>query len=136
MPSNLCVFGSTWYVYICIYINFACHVQMSKFMFKKPRHLFIKNIYFGSLLRFHIYIYIYIQIEIDRYGDICVCVFMENSVLVSFSRQDFHIIPGGVCYLPGETFTTRSHPGNFFEIWNFARWVKQSPPRYWERVFK
>ena len=44
------------------------------------------------------------------------CVFMENSVLVSFSPQDFHIIPGGVCYLPGETFTTRSHPGNVFEI--------------------
>ena len=59
--------------------------------------------YFGS-----IYIYIYIEIEM--------CVFMENSVLVSFSPQDFHIIPGGVCYLPGETFTTRSHPGNFFEI--------------------
>ena len=41
---------------------------------------------------------------------------MENSVFVSFSQQDFHIIPGGVCCLPGETFTTRSHPGKFLKF--------------------
>ena len=41
---------------------------------------------------------------------------MENSVFVSFSPQDFHIIPGGFCYLPGEKFTARSQPGKFFKI--------------------
>ena len=40
----------------------------------------------------------------------CVCAF------VRFSPQDFHFIPGGFCFLPGEKFTARSHPGNFFEI--------------------
>ena len=32
-------------VYIYIYINFVCHVQMPKYMHKKPRHLFIKSYY-------------------------------------------------------------------------------------------
>ena len=28
----------------------------------------------------------------------------------------------------------RSHPRNFFRIWGFPRWVKQSPPGYWKRL--
>ena len=34
------------------------------------------------------------------------------------SPQDFHITPGGFCYLPCEKFTARSHPRKFlkFEI--------------------
>ena len=36
--------------------------------------------------------------------------------LVRFSPQDFHIIPGGFCYLPGEKFTAMSHPGKLFKI--------------------
>ena len=29
------------YLYIYIYINFVYHVQMSKYMYKKPRHIYI-----------------------------------------------------------------------------------------------
>ena len=47
---------------------------------------------------------------------IYVCVFFLNSVFVMFSPQDFYIIPGVFCYLPGEKFTARPHPGKFFEI--------------------
>ena len=36
--------------YICI--NFICHVQMSKYIFKKPRHLFSKKLYFGFFQTF------------------------------------------------------------------------------------
>ena len=61
----------------------------------------------------YIYIHIYIYMEIYVcvfYLKECVCAF------VRFSPQDFHFIPGGFCFLPGEKFTARSHPGNFFEI--------------------
>ena len=78
---------------------------------QEPRHLFIKKLYFGFFQTFKAYIYIY-----------------------RFSQQDFHIIPGRIFYLPGEKFTARSHPGKFFKIWNFSRWVKPSPPGYWDRV--
>ena len=30
----------------------VCHVQMSKYMHKKPRHLFIQKIYFGFFQNF------------------------------------------------------------------------------------
>ena len=33
----------------------------------------------------------------------------------------FHVILGGVCYIPGEKFTARSHPGKVFKIWNFPQ---------------
>ena len=35
-----------------MYIYFACHVQMSKYIYKKPRHLFTKNLYFGFFQTF------------------------------------------------------------------------------------
>ena len=44
---------------------------------------------------------------------ICAYVSIYNSVFVSFSPQDFHIIPGGFCYLPGDKFTASSHPEKF-----------------------
>ena len=50
-----------------------------------------------------------------------------------FSPQDFHIIPGGFCYLPGGKFTARSR--KFFKIWSFPWWVKPSPPGYWDRAY-
>ena len=28
-------------------MNFVCHVQMSKYMYKKPRHLFIQKLYYS-----------------------------------------------------------------------------------------
>ena len=85
----------------------------------------------------YIYIFIYIYIYIYIYMEIYVCVFYLKECVfafVRFSPQDFHFIPGVFCYLPCEKFTARSHPGNFFEIWNFPQWVKQSPPGYWDRV--
>ena len=36
-------------------------------------------------------------------------------MFLRFSRQDFHIIPGGF-YLPGGKFTPRSHPRKFSKI--------------------
>ena len=38
------------HIYICI--NFVCHVRMSKYMYKKPRHLFIQKLYFGFFQTF------------------------------------------------------------------------------------
>ena len=34
-------------VYIHTCINFVCHVQMSNNIYKKPRHLLTKKLYFG-----------------------------------------------------------------------------------------
>ena len=53
---------------------------------------------------------------------VCVCVyflFKTVRVFMSFSLQDFNIIPGGFGYLPGEKITARSHPKIFFKIWSF-----------------
>ena len=51
---------------MCINISFVCHVQMSKYMYKKPRHLFIPKLYFGfKPYIFHIYIYIYKRTKED-----------------------------------------------------------------------
>ena len=36
------------YIYIYIYKNFACQVQMSKYIYKKPRHLFTEKLCFGE----------------------------------------------------------------------------------------
>ena len=47
----------------------------------------------------------------------------------------FRCIFGGFSYLPGGTFTTRSHPGKVLKIWHFIWWVKQSPPGHRDRVF-
>ena len=42
------------YIYICIYIyiNFVCQVLMSKYIYKKLRHLFTKKLYFGFFQTF------------------------------------------------------------------------------------
>ena len=67
----------------------------------------------------HLYIYIYIYIYMymyiyNIYGDIYVCFIFKTP-------HDFRIISGKFCYLPGEKFTARSHPGTFFKIWNIPR---------------
>ena len=41
----------------------------------------------------------------------------QRNMFVRFSRQGFHIIPGGF-YLPGGKFTPRSHPRKFSKIEN------------------
>ena len=41
------------YIYIC---NFECRVQMPKYIFKKPRHLFTKKLYFGFFQTFKDYL--------------------------------------------------------------------------------
>ena len=48
---------------------------------------------------------------------ICVCVCV--CVFVRLSPQDFHLIPGGFCYIPGEKFTAKSRPRDVFEICSF-----------------
>ena len=40
------------YIYIYIYINFLCQVLMSKYIYKKLRHLFTKKLYFGFFQTF------------------------------------------------------------------------------------
>ena len=53
---------------------------------------------------------------------VCVCVyflFKTVRVFMSFSLQDFNIIPGGFGYLLGKKITARSHPKIFFKIWSF-----------------
>ena len=46
------------YTYI-IYINFVCHVLMSKYIYKKRRHLFTNKLYFGLYIYIFIFIYLY-----------------------------------------------------------------------------
>ena len=60
---------------MCINISFVCHVQMSKYMYKKPRHLFIKKLYFDFFQTSYIYIYIYIYIM-----GIYLCVFLFKTM--------------------------------------------------------
>ena len=51
---------------MCINISFVCHVQMSKYMYKKPRiYLFQNYISVSNLISFHIYIYIYKRTKED-----------------------------------------------------------------------
>ena len=50
--------------HIYIYINFVCHVQMSKYMYKNPRHLLIKKLYFGFFQTFKAYISISIYLSL------------------------------------------------------------------------
>ena len=47
------------YIYIHIYINFVCQVLMSKYIYKKLRHLFTKKLYFGLFQTFKDSIYIH-----------------------------------------------------------------------------
>ena len=37
--------------------NFVCHVQMSKYMYEKPRHLFIEKLNFENFSHLQKYIY-------------------------------------------------------------------------------
>ena len=121
-------FMTSWF--LIELFSFACHLQMSKYMYQKPRHSFIKKLYFGFFQTFKGYMYIW------EYMCVFVCIFYFTvSVFVMFSPQDFNIIPGGFGYLPGEKIAARSHPEKSFKIWNFSRWVKQSQPCYWDRVF-
>ena len=39
-------------IYIYIYINFVCQVLMSKYIYKKLRHLYTKKLYFGFFQTF------------------------------------------------------------------------------------
>ena len=45
-------------IYTHTYINLVFHAQMLKYMYKKPRHLFIKKLYFGFFQTFKDYIHI------------------------------------------------------------------------------
>ena len=40
------------YIYVYIYVNFVCQVLMSKYIYKKLRHLFTKKLYFGFFQTF------------------------------------------------------------------------------------
>ena len=64
-PQWLCGNACTWahdarfifvhdvpVMYMYIYLNFVCHVQMSKYMYKKLRHLFIQKLYFDFFQTF------------------------------------------------------------------------------------
>ena len=69
-------------------------------------------------------------------------VFKSKQYIPQFTSLDFYIfpggfrcIPGGFSYLPGGQFTASSHSGKVLKIWHFPRWVKQSLPGYWDRVF-
>ena len=86
---------------------------------QEPRHLFIKKLYVGFFQTFKTYTYIY--------EDIYVC-FLFKTVFVRFFPQDFLIIPGGFCYLPGEKFTARSHPGKFLKLEIFP--IQSSHPQW------
>ena len=54
-------------IYIYIYINFVCQVLMSKYIYKKLRHLFT-DIYRYIYRYVYVYIYIYIYIYIYLYN--------------------------------------------------------------------
>ena len=82
------------YIYISTLNNFECRVQMSKHIFKKPRHLFTKKLYFGFFQTFKasktIYIYIYV-------------VYISNKLLNFYIRSDIfkilkHLDIGCVLY--------------------------------------
>ena len=51
-------------------------------------------------------------------GYMCVFFYLKQCVCEVFlaGMQEFHIIPDGFCYLPGEKFTARFHPGKIFKI--------------------
>ena len=51
MMYGLCVHDVP-VMYMYIYLNFVCHVQMSKYMYKKLRHLFIQKLYFDFFQTF------------------------------------------------------------------------------------
>ena len=46
------VYHTYIYIYIFIYIDFVCQVLMSKYIYKKLRHLFTKKLYFGFFQTF------------------------------------------------------------------------------------
>ena len=91
------------------------NVQVKKtfFSFKKKTVLFpiLKDALLANC-KIYLYIYIYIYIYIYTY------LFIHLSyIYIRFSSpQDFHIIPVGFYYLPGEKLNARSHPGKFFKI--------------------
>ena len=61
--------------------------------------------------------------------------FESKHYICQFTSLDFHIIRGRFLYLPSGKFTLRFHPRILLKIWYFPRWVEQSPPGYWERVY-
>ena len=61
--------------------------------------------------------------------------FESKHYICQFTSRDFHIICGRFLYLPGGRFTLRFHPRILLKIWYFPRWVEQSLPGYWERVY-
>ena len=67
-------------------ISFVCHVQMSKYMYKKPRYLLIKKLYFGFFQTFKPYVYkIYIYICVC----VCVCFLFKTVCLWGSPRKIF-----------------------------------------------
>ena len=69
-------------------------------------------------------------------------VFKSAQYICQFTSLDFHVIPGGFRCLPGRfpfplsgKFTPRFHTDKVFKIWHFLRWVDQSTPGYWDRVY-
>ena len=51
-PNWFDIFDIYIYIYIYIHTNFVCQVLMSKYIYKKRRHLFTKKLYFGFFQTF------------------------------------------------------------------------------------
>ena len=87
------------YIYIYICINFVCHVQMSKHMYEKPRHLFIKKLYiYINVYIYNIYIYMYIYIYIYVYiwglrffmlSSVGFVIFLVRNLLLGLTPEKF-----------------------------------------------
>ena len=104
-------------------------------VWKKPKYNFLISKCLGFLyLYFDIctwhtkFIYIY------RYG-IYVSVFYLKQCVCEVLPARFSYYPqAGFVISPVRNLLLGLTPENFFEIWNFTRWVKQSTPGYWDRV--
>ena len=100
----------------------------------------IYNIYIHTYIHTYIYIYIlyiytHIHIYIYIYGDICLCVFYLKLCVCEVLPAKFSYYSRQVLLSPRWEIYCWFHAGKSFKIWNFPRWVKQSSPGYWDRVF-
>ena len=64
-------------------------------------------------------------------------MFLGQPGICQFTSPNIRIIPDRFPWcLPGGNTIPRSHPRKFLKIFHFPRWVKQSQPGYWSRVYR
>ena len=69
---------------------FVCHVEMSKYICKKRRHLFIKKL--KVILRFLRNLYIYICIDLKRSKSTCKLSSYELAKVIQRTRKDSTLV--------------------------------------------